>query len=144
MNLTDYLAIYGAVLSSIGFIWHVYKSNKDKAKIVVNANFGFFGSSGGAEGPFFFVKAINKGQRPINLSSVGIRLDNDEDLINLRTFTLPKKLEEGSSHSEWFILEDLKDKKCLFAWYKDETGKLYKSKSIKKKLNNYFRSKVII
>lgn len=43
-----------------------------------------------------------------------------------------------ASHSEWFELKDLKDRQFNFGWYKDQTRKLYKTKSIKKKLNNYF------
>lgn len=40
----------------------------------------------------------------------------------------------------WNIYNSYQDRPFDFAWYRDETGKLYKSKSIKNKLNNYFKS----
>ena len=139
METTSIIAIYGAILSTIAIGWNIYNNLQDRPKIEVKASIGFFTPD--TSKTFFFVKAINKGKRPISLSSVGIRLQNDQDLINLKTFSLPSELNEGKSHTEWFELDELKNKNCGFAWYRDETGKLYKSKSIKKKLNNYFKSK---
>ena len=132
-NYVLILAIYGAILSTIGIIWKIYS---DRSKIKINAKFGFMS---GSEKTFFFVNAINKGRRPVILSSVGIRCE-ENDLINIKTISLPYKLNEGASHTEWFEVEELKNKPCSFAWYKDETGKLYKSKSIRQKLKNYFNS----
>jgi len=139
-NYIMLLAIYGAVISTFGIILSAYNYSRDKAKIKVKANFGFMQSSIGAEGPFFFVEAINRGRRPVTLSSVGIRMGK-EDLINIKTVSLPMELGEGKSHNEWFTLDELRSRNCDFAWYKDETGKIYKSKSIKQKLHNYFNSK---
>jgi hypothetical protein len=139
MNLTDYIAIYAAILSSMAIAWNIYIYYKDKPIIKVIGKFGFIGSSNGAEGPFFFVDAINFGRRPITLSSMGLRC-GDNDLINIHSIGLPRELGEGKSHSEFFDIKSLKGKDWDFAWYKDETGKLYKSKSIKKKLQNYFKS----
>ncbi|MBI2449623.1 hypothetical protein HYV49_04980 [Candidatus Pacearchaeota archaeon] len=138
-NYIMLLAIYGSIISTLGIILSLYNYNRDKAKIKVKASFGVMGSGKGAEGPFFFVKAINKGRRPVTLSSVGIRVGKD-DLINIKTISLPRELGEGKSHSEWFTLDELRGRDCDFAWYRDETGKIYKSKSIKQKLHNYFNS----
>jgi len=140
MSLTTYIAVYGAILSTIAIGWNIYNNLQDRPKVKVTGKFGFFGSSKGAEGPFFFVKAVNKGRRSVHLSSVGLR-SGEEDLINIQTISLPHELKEGKSHSEWFKIEELQDREFDFAWYRDETGKWYKSKSIKNKLNNYFNSK---
>ena len=86
------------------------------------------------------VTAINKGKRPVYLSSMGLRSGN-KDLLNLHTQGLPFELQGGHSHSEWFEAEKLKNRKYDFAWFKDATGKLYKSQDISKKLENYFKSK---
>lgn len=139
-NFTLVIALYGALLSTIALIWNIYNNSQDKPKIKVLAKFGFFGSSNGAEGPFFFVNAINKGKRSISLSSVGLR-SGKEDLINTQTLSLPCELDGGKSHTEWFEIDKLKNRQFNFAWYRDETGKLHRSKSIKNKLNNYFNSK---
>ena len=141
-NYIMLLAIYGAVLSTIALIWKIYSNLQDKPKVKVKANFGFTSSAGGTSGHLLLVTAINKGKRHVYLSSVGLR-SGEEDLINIKTIGLPCELKEGSSHSEWFEVNELKDRQFDFAWYRDATGKMYKSRSIKKKLNNYFKSKKI-
>ena len=142
MNLTDYIAIYGAVLSTIAIAWNIYNNLQDKPKVKVKAEFGVMTSTKGAEGPFFFIKAINNGKRSVYLSSVGLR-SGEENLLNMKTIGLPCELKGGESHNEWFEIDELKNRQFDFAWYQDATGRLYKSKSIKKKLNNYFKSKKI-
>jgi len=145
MSLTSYIAVYGAILSTIAIGWNIYNNLQDRPKVKVTGKFGFMTSSKGAEGHFFFVKAVNKGRRSVHLSSVGLRSGDEDIMIVHRMTGLPHELKEGKSHSEWFTLNELrklKDENKLpdFAWYRDETGKLYKSKSIKNKLNNYFKS----
>ncbi|MBU0460636.1 MAG: hypothetical protein KJ771_07565 [Nanoarchaeota archaeon] len=137
MNSTTLVAVYGAFLSTIAIGWNIYNNLQDKPKIKVSAKFGFMSDN---EKIFLFIKAINKGRRPITLSSVGLRSGN-EDLLNIKTISLPYELKESTSHLEWFDVSELENRQFDFAWYKDETGKLYKSKSIRKKLNNYFNSK---
>lgn len=139
-NPTITIAIYGAILSTIAIGWNIYNSLQDRPKINVNAKFGFMGGDITLKKHFLFITAINKGRRHVNLSSVGIRCEKN-DLINIKTISLPHKLNEGESHTEWFEVEELKNKSCSFAWYKSQTGRLYKSKSIRKKINNYFNSK---
>ena len=136
-NYIVILAIYGAVLSTIGIIWKIY-SNRPKIK--VDARFGFMEGDMTPKKHFLFITAINKGRRPVILSSVGIRCE-ENDLLNIKTISLPYKLNEGASHTEWFEVEELKNKPCSFAWYRTQTGRLYKSKSITQKLKNYWDSK---
>ena len=126
-NYVIIVAGYAALLSTlstIGIIWKIYA---DRPKIKINTSFGFMNGS------------KNKGRRPIILSSVGIRCEK-KDLINIKTISLPNKLNDGESHTEWFEVEELKNKPCSFAWYRSQTGRLYKSKSIRKKINNHFNS----
>ncbi len=139
-NYVILLAVYGAIISTLGIIFGIYNYNRDKAKIKIETSFGFFSGTIEDGKTFFFVKAINRGRRPITLSSVGIRM-REGDLLNIKTLSLPNELGEGKSHNEWFTLDELRDKDCEFAWYRDETGKLYKSKNIKQKLHNYFNSR---
>ncbi len=140
MNLTDYIALYGAVLSTIAIGWNIYNNSQDKPKIKVISYFGLIGSSRGAEGPFFFIKVINKGKRSVHLSSFGLR-SGEGDLIPNRITGIPCELKGGTSHDEFFKMDELKNRQFDFAWFRDATGKLYKSKSIRTKLNNYFNSK---
>lgn len=139
-NTTLTIAIYGAVLSTIALIWNIYNSSQDKSKVKVVASFGVMSSSKGVEGPFLFINAINKGKRSVYLSSFGLR-SREEDLIPNRITGVPCELKGGESHNEFFKVDELKNREFDFAWYRDATGKIYKSKSINKKLNNYFKSK---
>ncbi len=140
MNLTDYIAIYGAILSSIAIGWNIYNNLQDRPKIKIEVKFGLMSRGVGVEGPFLFIKAINKGRRSIHLSSFGLR-SGEEDLVPNRITGIPCELKGGTSHQEFFKVDELKDREFDFAWYRDETGKIYKSKSMGKKLDNYFKSK---
>ncbi|HLC56619.1 MAG TPA: hypothetical protein VJJ23_05260 [Candidatus Nanoarchaeia archaeon] len=135
-NPTLIIAFYGAFLSTIAIIWNIYNSYQDRPKIKVKTSIGFFMSD--TRKTFFFIKIINNGKRSIHLSSFGLR-SGKEDLIPMRVTGLPCELKAGGSHNEFFEIDKLKNKQFNFAWYQDETGKLYKGKSIKKKLNNYFK-----
>ncbi|MDP2673248.1 MAG: hypothetical protein Q8O84_05535 [Nanoarchaeota archaeon] len=141
MNLTNYIAIYGAILSTIAIGWNIYNKLQDKPKIKIKTHFGFMTND--FKKTFFFIDAINYGKRSIYLSSFGLRSGNNDVIEPNPSFGLPCELKPGTSHTEWFDVEKLeknKDMQFDFAWYKDETGKMYKSKSIKEKLNNYFKS----
>ena len=134
MNTTSIIAIYGAILSTIAVGWNIYNNLQDKPKIKVRTSIGFFTPD--TEKTFFFITIINNGKRSAYLSSVGLR-SGKEDLINMKTISLPCELKGGESHNEWFEIEKLKNRQFDFAWYRDATGKMYKSKSINKKLNKY-------
>jgi len=138
MNLTDYIAIYGAALSTIAIGWNVYNNLQDRPKIKIQAKFGFTSSENGSSENLLIITAINKGKRSVYLLSMGLR-SGDEDLINTRTRSLPYELKGGDSHSESFELHKIKNRQFDFAWYRDKTGRLYKSKSVRKKLDKYFK-----
>ena len=135
-NTNLVIAIYGAILSTIAIGWNIYNNLQDRPKIKIETSIGFFTPDKDKK-IFFFIKAINTGKKSLYLSSMGLRT-GEEDLINMRVSNLPCELKAGTSHDEFFEIDKLKNRQFDFAWYKDETRKLYKSKSIKKKLNNYF------
>jgi len=136
MNQMNYLTIYGAVLSTVAIGWNIYNNLQDRPKIKVTTSFGCMS---GSKKTFFFVSAVNHGKRSVFLSSIGLR-SGKKDLLNIKTISLPYELKGSTSHSEWFDVSELKNRQFDFAWYKDETGKMHKSKSIRKKINNYFNS----
>jgi len=140
LNLTLIIAIYGASLSTIITITKIYYILKDKAKIKVTAKFGFITGLPEMSENLLIITAINKGRRSVTLSSFGIRTKDKQNIINPHRTNLPFELEGGKAHCEWFEASKLKSKNCKFAWYRDQTGKLYKSKNIGKKLKRYFSS----
>jgi hypothetical protein len=133
------IAIYGAFLSTIAIVWNIYNNLQDKPKVKVTVKFGFLTFDEKLSEPQLIITVINKGKRSVYLSSMGLR-SGKEDLLNLKTIGLPCELKSGSSHSEWFEVNKLKDRLFDFAWYRDQTGKLYKSRNITRKLNNYSKS----
>ena len=140
MNWITFFAIYGAILSTLIGIWTIYYNFLDRPRIKIIAKFGFISpAEKTTEDILFIVTAINKGRRPITLSSMGLRLEGNVDLLNIKTIGLPVELGEGKSHLEWFNVKELKNKHGLVAWYMDQTRKMYRSKSIKKKLDTYFK-----
>lgn len=139
MNLTTLIATYGAILSTIAVGWNIYNNLQDKPKIKVTAKFSLFMGAEKLSKLFLFIKIVNSGRKSIHLSSFGLRT-KEEDVFSLRQSALPLELSPGKSHSEHFDLDKLKDKKIELGWYRDETGKIYKTKNIRKMLENYFES----
>jgi hypothetical protein len=133
------IAVYGAILSTITLVWNIYNNLQDKPKIKVKAKFGFLDFGGKLSEIKLIITAVNKGKRFVHLSSMGLR-SGKEDLLNLHPYGLPCELKEGHSHSEWFEADKLKNRKYDFAWFRDATGKIYKSQNINKKLETYFKS----
>jgi len=139
-NLTLILAVYGGVLSTVAIIWNIYNNLLDKPKIKITTSIGFLTGAMNPSEPLLFIEAINKGKRPVTLSSVGIRLAKEEN-VTLMQVNLPAELGEGKSHVEWIALDKLRTELCTFAWYRDATGRLYQDKNIKKRLQKYFHPK---
>ena len=99
---------------------------------------------GNRVGPNVFnIQAINTGYRDITLSSVGLFLNNNSQLIFLDpqgNVQLPHTLEEGKSCIFWKeqsnLAQQLKKNGLsgnvtIKGYYRSATGKIYKSKPIK-------------
>lgn len=137
MNTIDYISLYGAILSTLAIIWNVYNGLQDRPRIKVKTHIGFFSNDTKTE--FLFATIINKGKRSIFLTSFGLK-GEEGNLIPNRITGIPCELEGGTSHYEFFKMDDLRGRQYKFAWFKDGTGKVYKSEIITEKLKNYYRS----
>lgn len=134
--------IGGIILSALIWILRniLYDKWKERKIIKIEANLGFNGyEDGGTSDTLLYLTAINNGKSSIHLSSVGLKA-KDNNILKIKNSGLPVELKVGKSHIESFKLDQLKDKTINFGWYMDETGRVYKSKSIKNKINNYFKS----
>ena len=146
-RLTEFLAAYAAILSSVGFGWNLYRDLLDRAKLQVTANVRRIAQ--GADGKYFAVKpdlqlegaseqlyvimtVVNVGRRPVLWQGWGGNYHQREDGKTGFTIVgrdLPKMLQEGEAHSEFTALEaSLKpvhdNAKSLFMW--DPSGKHWK------------------
>jgi hypothetical protein len=147
IGITEFLAAYAAILSSIALGWALYRDLIDRAKLQVSARVRRIAV--GADGKFFAVKpdlpvegaskklfvvmtVVNVGRRPALWQGWGGRYHkrvNGRDSFFIVGRDLPKMLQEGETHSELTELEDdlrpANDSvKSLYIW--DASGKHWK------------------
>jgi hypothetical protein len=155
-GITGFLAVYGAILSSIGFGWNLYRDLLDRPKLKISANVRRLAR--GVDGKGFAVKpdlqvqgasvdlfvvmsVVNVGRRPVQWEGWGgkyFKPVHDRDGFVVIGRDLPKMLKEGETHAEFSLLEDdlrpaNDNVKSLMVW--DSYGKNWKlSKRELKKL----------
>ena len=123
-GLTMFLAVWGAILSSIIFGWTLYKDLRDKAKIKVTANIRRIGRrEGDGQGYdaepslnirglgnelYVVVSVINVGRRRMNWKGWGGTYQtsvNGQKAFIVSALHLPKMLEEQEEHKEFAGLD---------------------------------------
>ncbi len=122
-SLTKFLAVWGAILSSITFGWTLYRDLRDRAKLKIKAELRRIGQREG-DGAFFtsapdvpvqasqklfvVVSVVNVGRRPLRWKGLGGTYRHAVSgrkgfLISARY--LPKSLQEQEQHDEFFDFE---------------------------------------
>jgi|SRR5579859_875265 len=120
-GLTKFLAVWGAILSSITFGWTLYRDLRDRAKLKIKAELrrigqregdgAFFTSApdvpvqGASEKLFVVVSVVNVGRRPLRWKGLGGTYRHEVNgrkgfLVSARY--LPKNLQEQEQHDEFF------------------------------------------
>lgn len=124
-KLTTFLAVWGAILSSITFGWTLYRDLRDRAKVRISARLRLIGQRDG-DGAFFaaapnlnieqagdvlyiVVTVVNIGRRRMRWQGLGGTMRKAVDskkgfLVSARF--LPKILEEQEAHDEFFLLDE--------------------------------------
>lgn len=147
MGITEFLATYAAILSSIGLGWTLYRDLLDRAKLQVSVRVrriavGADGKSfavkpdlpveGASQQLFVVMTVVNVGRRPVLWKGWGGRFHktvNGRDHFSVVGRDLPKMLQEGETHSEFTALEDdlrpaNDNVKKIFMW--DASGREWK------------------
>jgi len=135
--VTALIAIYGAALAT----YTSYKNNRDnKRQIAVKLSHGFLTFGPNLSGDMLILEASNPGHRPVTLSGVGLLLPDDRQMVlpdMPGTSALPHQLNEGTSMTHWMAVREttaelrrvgFSGSVRLTAFYRDATGKVYKSK----------------
>ncbi len=144
------VAIYGAVVATATAIVQAIRIHRDQARIKVKVKQGML--LGSAEQTYGFenamiIKVINEGRRPVTLTSGGLRLSDNRDLITLQPVgMLPHELGEKASHDIMMSVDKLKetfrtlDKEITikFAWVEDQTEHIYKNEKSSNKILKSF------
>jgi hypothetical protein len=119
-GLTAFLAVWGAILSSITFGWTLYKDLRDRPKIRITARLRIMGHRSGDGAPFvadpnmkiegagdelfIVVSVINVGRRRFKWKGLGGTYRtpvNGKKTFLVGTRFLPKILEEQEALDEW-------------------------------------------
>jgi hypothetical protein len=145
--LTPLLAIWGAFLSSVALGWNLYRDLRDRSRVEVTVRVRRIVQStdgkwyavnhdlpvaDASEQLFVIMSAVNTGRRPVVWEGWGGKYRkpvNGKTSFAIIPQNLPRRLEEGESHSELTKLEDdlrpaAENVKRIFMW--DTTGKRWK------------------
>ena len=126
-DLTFWIAVWGAVLSTILLIFQAFQFSKDRPKLIVEIlpNTGLIEGRGGTT---FYVKVTNRGRRPISIHEMGI---NKGDETKKAVFNSDKVLKESKSISaSVFVLQSNPAKNYILqGWAKDSNEKIHFSKN---------------
>lgn len=138
MTLTDALATYGAILSTIGVLWNVVLYLKDSPKIVLSVMLGRFMPCEGrtlqtwvvarnrSEATHFIVTIANHGRRPVFVTKWFIKLEGDKGFLMVGPHYLPKTLSENDYVIEFTEELEFMTKPIAQVAVMDSTGKQWK------------------
>ncbi|MFA4880837.1 MAG: hypothetical protein WC650_04425 [Candidatus Doudnabacteria bacterium] len=134
------VAWYGAILATISFILTfvlgLLSYLRDKPRIKIKKSEGWLSYDGHLSDDQIIIEAINKGRRTVTLSSAGFSIKGGGNFVILKpgSITFPYELGEGKSVCVYTnkskFLKDLrqKNREISYIWYKDATGKTYKTR----------------
>jgi hypothetical protein len=141
VGVTDILAIYAALLSSIGLGWNLYRDLRDKAKLKVTASVKrrvwcadgkhyavspHINVAGASDQLFVVIDVTNVGRRPVSWIGWGGKYcvpQNMKDSFVIIPIGLPRTLQEGEFHSEYTenLNTEMENVRQLFIW--DASGR---------------------
>jgi len=129
MNLTAFLAIWGAVLSTIGIVWNLYRDLSDRGRLRVTCYLANIVSEAGQADPKDYLAwaVVNVGRRPIVVQHLGGINEEKRFLIRPWNTDLPKKLAPGESLTGYTPELSVLGKKLKHLTALDATGKYHKA-----------------
>jgi hypothetical protein len=126
-NITIYIALYGAGLSTIIFLWNIYLAMKDKASLKISTINGCLINNRKVNNKAdFIIEIINHGRRNAMIDEVGFINSNGKKII----VSIDKhKLEETEKYN-YVIEQDFLKENCnlKYVYCKNSLGKIVKSK----------------
>lgn len=132
MTLTQFLAVWGTIVSSIALTWNIIRGLQDKRKLKVEAFIGVM-IPRETDKKYITVTVTNIGRRPIYVIGWGARLKKEKGgpkkpSLAIGPHILPKMLAEGEyvieyTHDLTMLLREIK---YIYAW--DSTGKQWRVK----------------
>ena len=132
LGLTEIMAFWGTVLSTIAIILNIRHWLVDRRKLTVSGHIGNWLPSEEPEKLVFYVVMTNEGRRPIVVSTHGIipkkrKGEKGEIRTLVRAKGLPKTLKEGDFHIELTETLDFGGREIIGVYALDSTGKEWKA-----------------
>jgi hypothetical protein len=128
MDITKFLALLGAILSTIAITWNIFRDVNDKGKLKIDAIIGKIVPDH-TDKDYLVITITNIGRRPVLVKSWGgMKKKNVKGArgIFITSRGLPRMLKEGEYHMEF--TEDLSiifpELEKIHVW--DSTGKEWK------------------
>jgi hypothetical protein len=133
LDLTQLMAFWGTVVSTIAVTWNIVRGLMDRRKLMVSGHVGNFLPSEDPEKLYFYVVMTNTGRRPIVVSTYGIvpkkrKGEKGEIRTLIMPRALPKVLNEGQFHIEFTETLDFGGREVIGVYALDSSGKEWRAK----------------
>jgi len=131
-NITIYIAIYGAILSTFLFLWNIYSILRDRAILIISTKLvHLIEDKKVKDETEFLIEVINKGRRIAIIDEIGFIRSNGKQIV----VSLDKiKLAEVEKYDYVIEQEFFKEFDDLeYVYCKDSTGKIVKGRLVKYK-----------
>ncbi len=152
LEVTEWVAIYGAVIGSISATLYLRNWWYDRPHIKVKVTYGM-GVGSLASMHFITLSAVNAGKQTIYINGAGFEIQEHRNIIftdspqGIAQPKFPIELLPNNKFDIYFSLLDLvnvlveeNDRKIpLTAWFIDATGKYYKEKINPINFNNWIK-----
>lgn len=132
METTPFLAIWGAIVSTIIATWNIIQGLQNRRKLKIEANIGHK-LPGDPEKLYIYFIITNIGRRPIYVTGIHAIISKKRAFF-IMTRRLPKMLKESEYHMEWIEDFTIFDQNIKKIYALDSTGKKWKvgKKNLKK------------
>ena len=140
MGIIECVALYGAVIGTIGACWHLRNWWYDRPHIDVKVAYALTESKFTGTQHLIALSTVNRGKQTIQLTGAGFEVEERRNVwfmaspLVMPEQGLPHELRPNTEHTVYFSLPDLvttlveenKGQAPRCAWFRDATGKVYK------------------
>ena len=123
---TTYLAIWGAVVSTIAILWNIRRDLGDRGKLQVICYIGkIVGDGPGDSGSKLVYNVTNIGRRPVVVTTIGGAFSNERHFL-VPTALMPRTLQPGDYFLVYSMDLSILQDKPQALWEIDSAGKYWK------------------
>lgn len=125
---TLFLAIWGAIVSSITLGWNLMRDVSQRGRLRVSCYIGQFAAPGVGvlPGECLVWSVVNIGKEPVVLTHVGGSLKNNEAFILQTHYNLPVTLKQGETFLDYSNDLTILTDKLISLWASDSLNKEYR------------------